>query len=95
MSKKEFIDILQKKLENYTKKQCEDIINAFIDSVREVLAGGDEVRLTNFGTFKLRKVKAFDGVNPKNGKPVHFGIKSIPCFKFSANFKKSVVSADK
>ncbi len=94
MLKKEFINVLQGKLGGYTKKQCEKIIDAFTEAVEDVLAGGDEVKLTNFGTFKLKVINEHDGIDPKTRKPIHYVAKATPYLKFSQKIKKNVAFAD-
>ncbi len=90
MLKKEFINIMQGKLGGYTKKQCEKIIDAFTESIEDVLASGDEVRLTNFGTFKLKIINEHDGIDPKTRKTVHYERKATPYLKFAQGIKQNV-----
>ncbi len=94
MTKKEFADVVQNKLDGYTKKQCETIIDAFTDAVAEVLASGDEIRLTNFGTFKMRQVKAYENINISTRTRTHFKSRKTPILKFSPRFKDAVINSD-
>ncbi len=94
MTKKEFADVVQSKLGGYTKRQCETIIDAFTDAVAEVLASGDEIRLTNFGTFKMRQIKAYENININTGARTHFKSRKTPILKFSPKFKDMVIYSD-
>lgn len=49
-----------------SKKETEDVLQAFEDLVIERLKGGQEVTLTGFGTFSARERHARMGVNPRN-----------------------------
>lgn len=46
-------------------KDSEAVVNAVLDSVRESLEAGDEVRLVGFGVFAARESAERQGVNPK------------------------------
>lgn len=94
MTKKEFVDVIQSKLDGYTKKQCETIIDAFTDAVAEVLASGNEIRLTNFGTFKMRQVKAYENIDVNTQMRTHFKSRRTPILKFSSRFKNVVINSD-
>lgn len=92
MSKKDFINVIQSKLSGYTKKECEKVIDAFTASVEDALASGDDVRLTNFGTFRLKVISERDGIDPKTRKTVHYAAKATPYLKFAQKIKDSVAS---
>lgn len=90
MLKKDFINVMQSKLGGYTKKECEKAIDAFTEAIEEVLINGDEVKLTNFGTFKLKVINAHDGINPQTHKTVHYETKATPYLKFAQRIKQNV-----
>jgi DNA-binding protein HU-beta len=46
-------------------KETTDLVNATLDTVRESLQAGDEVRLVGFGAFSVRSTAARMGVNPQ------------------------------
>ncbi len=50
------------------KVQVEDVMESFMDLVKERLKEGKEVTLTGFGTFSAKKRSARIGVNPQNPK---------------------------
>jgi DNA-binding protein HU-beta len=53
-----------------SQKQAAAVLEATLDSIREALQGGDEVRLVGFGSFKVRTSAARKGVNPRDRKPI-------------------------
>src|SRR5260370_34810132 len=55
---------------NVSQKQASAVLEATLDSIREALEGGDEVRLVGFGSFKGRTTAARQGVNPRDRKPI-------------------------
>lgn len=90
MLRKEFIAKMQKKLESKSKQECNDFLDAFIETVTETLARGDEVKLVNFGTFKLRKIAAHDGVDPVTLEKIKVKDIYIPFFKVGKGLKDNV-----
>ncbi len=55
---------------NVSQKQAAEVLEATLDSIREALQSGDEVRLVGFGSFKVRQSAARKGVNPRDRKPI-------------------------
>jgi DNA-binding protein HU-beta len=53
-----------------SQKQAQAALEAAIDTIREALQRGDEVRLVGFGSFKVRTSAARRGVNPRDRKPI-------------------------
>ena len=46
-------------------KETSTLVNATLETIREALKEGDEVRLTGFGSFGVRTRAAHTGVNPQ------------------------------
>jgi nucleoid DNA-binding protein len=64
---------LSKRIAKQTKlsqKQASEVLEATLDSIREALESGDEVRLVGFGSFKVRQSAARKGVNPRDRQPI-------------------------
>ncbi len=53
-----------------SQKQAQAALEATIDTIREALQRGDEVRLVGFGSFKVRTSAARRGVNPRDRQPI-------------------------
>ena len=53
-----------------SQKQAAEVLEATLDSIREALQSGDEVRLVGFGSFKVRQSAARKGVNPRDRQPI-------------------------
>lgn len=53
-----------------TQKQAAEVLEATLDTIREALQSGHEVRLVGFGSFKVRKSAARKGVNPRDRQPI-------------------------
>ena len=53
-----------------TQKQASQVLETTLDTIREALQHGNEVRLVGFGSFKVRTSAARKGVNPRDRKPI-------------------------
>jgi DNA-binding protein HU-beta len=59
-----------------TQTAATAVITAALETMRESLANGDEVRLMHFGTFTVQEHAARIGTNPKTKQPVHIPAKN-------------------
>ena len=50
-----------------SQAQAKKAVEAFLDSVTEVLQGNDRLAVTGFGTFSTLETKAREGRNPQTG----------------------------
>jgi DNA-binding protein HU-beta len=48
-----------------SQKQAGEVLETILDTIRESLQEGKEVRLVGFGSFKVRESHARKGVNPR------------------------------
>ena len=53
-----------------TQKQASQVLETTLDTIREELQHGNEVRLVGFGSFKVRTSAARKGVNPRDRQPI-------------------------
>ena len=90
MNKAELIAEVAKKT-NFTKKDAETAINAFLETVQKALVKGEKVQLIGFGTFETRKRKAREGRNPKDPeKVIKIPSCKAPAFKAGRALKDAV-----
>lgn len=75
-----------------TKRDCHQIVDAFLDSVKQVLAAGEHIEIRGFGTFSTRERKPHLGRNPRTGAPVQVAAQRVTTLKFAKDFK--AVTAD-
>ena len=64
-----------------SKKQAEQALGAFIDSVTEALKEGDKVQMMGFGTFEVKERAARTGRNPSTGETIEIPASKTPTFK--------------
>lgn len=90
MNKVELAEKVAEKI-GVTKKQAEDMLNAYEEVVTSTLKQGGEVTLTGFGTFMAKKREARMGVNPqKPGEKIHIPAVIVPKFKAGKSLKDAL-----
>lgn len=70
-----------------------DLVDAVIEEISTALEQGNTVKLSSFGTFKLRFKKQRVGRNPKTGVEVPISPRTVLSFNAS-NILKSKVNND-
>jgi integration host factor subunit alpha len=67
-----------------------DLVDAVIEEVSDALEKGETVKLSSFGTFKLRRKKQRVGRNPKTGVEVPISPRTVLSFNASNILKNKV-----
>ena len=89
MNKSELIDAIVAK-SGASKAEAGKIVEAFIATVVETVAKGDEVRLIGFGTFGVSERAERTGRNPRSGESIKIPACKAPKFTAGAQFKAAV-----
>lgn len=86
MSKKDLIDAVAKDAE-LTKEKATVAVDALLEHIRGAMREGNEVRIPDFGTFKVTKRKAREGRNPATGATINIPASRVPKFSPSKGLK--------
>lgn len=79
---------------NVSKKEAEDMLNAFVDLVMDALKRDEEVVLTGFGAFMSKTRAARTGVNPQNpSQKIQIPAVRVPKFKAGKALKDALKSS--
>ena len=89
MNKAEFVDSIIEKT-GWSKREAEEAVKAFVETVTDAVASGDKVTLPGFGTFETRERSARTGRNPQTGAEIQIAASTVPGFKAGAAFKSAV-----
>ncbi|MDD4066740.1 MAG: HU family DNA-binding protein [Clostridia bacterium] len=89
MNKAELIDSIAVKAK-LSKKDAEEALNAFIESVEGALKKDDKVQLVGFGSFDVRKRAARKGRNPQTKEEIKIPASKAPVFKAGKALKDLV-----
>lgn len=88
MTKAEFVDHVAQELGS--KKAASDAVDAVLDGIADVLAGGGEVSFTGFGKFSVSQRGERQGVNPRTGERITIAASKVPKFSAGAGLKSRV-----
>lgn len=89
MSKKDLIDAVAKEAE-LTKEKAGIAVEAMLAHIKETMKKGEEVRIPDFGVFKVAKRKAREGRNPATGETIKIAASKSPKFKAGKGLKDAV-----
>jgi integration host factor subunit beta len=91
MTKSDLIKALAEK-NNLRKEHAADIVDLVFNGFKETLKNGGRIEIRGFGSFSVRKYKAYKGRNPKRGEYVDVKPKRLPFFRVGRELKKMVDS---
>ena len=89
MNKAERIAAIAQEAE-FSKKDAEKALTAFMDIVTKELQKGEKVSLVGFGTFEVSKRAAREGRNPATNKTIKIPASKAPKFKAGKALKEAV-----
>ena len=89
MNKTELISSVAKTA-GVSKKDTEQVLNAFFSTVQETLKQNDKVQLPGFGTFEVRARAARTGRNPHTGETIEIAAAKVPAFKPGKGLKDAI-----
>ena len=89
MTKQEFIDQVATKA-NLSKRDAGAAVDAFLDTITDVLKGRDSVSFTGFGKFSTSDRAARQGVNPRTGEKMQIAAARVPRFTPGSKLKDVV-----
>ena len=68
--------------------ESSEIVDAFVDAIKEALVRGDRVEIRGFGSFKMKEYQGYTGRNPKTGSVVSVTPKKLPFFRPGKELKE-------
>ena len=91
MNKAELVKaIMAENSYNITQACAEEMVNSFMDIVKNEVKAGNSVQLIGFGTFTSAKRAERKGKNPQTGEEMIIPACTVPKFKPGAAFKSAV-----
>jgi DNA-binding protein HU-beta len=89
MLKKDLVDFVVE-YEQMNPKQVEGIVDILFQEMGRALEKGEEVRISNFGTFKPTERAARSGFNPKTKEKIEIPAKKTVTFKIAKALKEKL-----
>lgn len=90
MTKADLVKIISENT-GIIRKDVGVVVDSLLQSIKDILTEGNHIEIRGFGTFKLKTRKPRVGRNPKTDEKVPVPARTVPTFKFSREFKNSVV----
>ena len=73
-----------------TIAKANEVIGSILSNLEQALADGEPVRLTGFGSFKVKETKARTGRNPSTGGPIEVPASRRVSFSAGSNLTAAV-----
>jgi integration host factor subunit alpha len=74
----------------YQKKSSAGIVESLIKIIKEALGSGDDVLVSGFGKFSVKKKKARKGRNPATGEDMTLESRRVVAFKCSGRLRDKI-----
>jgi DNA-binding protein HU-beta len=89
MNKQDLIEAVATACE-ITKDKAKIAVDTVIEQITHSMKSGGDVRIPDFGTFKVAKRKARDGRNPATGQTIKIPASNVPKFTPAKGLKDAL-----
>ena len=89
LTKAELAELLFDKL-GLNKRESKDMVEAFFDILHASLVTGQDVKLSGFGNFNIRRKAPRPGRNPRTGESIPIKARNVVTFHASHKLKGQV-----
>jgi integration host factor subunit alpha len=89
MVRAELAQIVSEKM-GYSGKESAEIVEQLFEILKETLQSGEEIKISGFGTFRVRVKRPRKGRNPKTGEAMPIPGRKVVTFKPSPLLRKAV-----
>jgi len=92
LTKAELAELLFERL-GLNKRESKDMVEAFFELIHATLVSGDDVKMSGFGNFNIRRKAPRPGRNPRTGEAIPIKARNVVTFHASHKLK-GVVQGD-
>ena len=92
LTKAELAELLFERL-GLNKRESKDMVEAFFELIHATLVTGDDVKMSGFGNFNIRRKAPRPGRNPRTGEAIPIKARNVVTFHASHKLK-GVVQGD-
>ena len=89
MTKADIVAAIYEKV-GISKTESSDVVESVFEVLKEVLENGEEVKISGFGTFRVKDKSPRKGRNPQTGEGITITARSVLRFKPGQVLKKSM-----
>jgi integration host factor subunit alpha len=92
LTKAELAELLFERL-GLNKRESKDMVEAFFDIIHGTLVTGNDVKMSGFGNFNIRRKAPRPGRNPRTGESIPIKARNVVTFHASHKLK-GIVQGD-
>lgn len=92
LTKAELAELLFERL-GLNKRESKDMVEAFFEIIHKTLVSGQDMKLSGFGNFNIRRKASRPGRNPRTGEAIPIKARNVVTFHASHKLK-GVVQGD-
>jgi integration host factor subunit alpha len=81
MTKAELAEAVFNKVPGMTKKEAADTVDVVFNTLKDILASGESIKISAFGNFVVRDKAARKGRNPQTGEEITISARRVLTFK--------------
>lgn len=89
INKDALVDYISAKTD-MSKREVEAVIDMLTEKIQDEIKNGSKVTLTGFGTFRISRRKAREGINPQTKERITIPEMSVPKFTAGKTLKEAV-----
>jgi len=89
LTKAQIIEEISNK-DGFTKKKSIEIVETLLDIIKSTLESGDDVLISGFGKFCVKKKKERRGRNPATGDDMMLSSRNVVTFKCSSKLRDMI-----
>ncbi len=89
LTRKELAEALTAQL-GYSQSTCSELIDTFLDGMKNRLLNGEPIKFVHFGTFNVRDKQPRRGRNPRTGETITIKPRQMISFRPSKKMREQV-----
>jgi integration host factor subunit alpha len=89
LTKAQIVESIQNQT-GFSKNKSSEIVENLLEIIKSTLASGEDVLISNFGKFCVRKKKERRGRNPATGEDMMLSQKKVITFKCSGKLRDRI-----
>ncbi len=74
----------------YPQSSCADIVDSFLDTMKNALLDGENIKLVHYGTFTIRDKAPRRGRNPRTGESITIKERQTVNFRPSKKLREQI-----
>ncbi len=89
LTRKELTEALTTHL-GYPQSTCSELIDTFLDKMKQTLLAGEPIKFVHFGTFNIRDKQPRRGRNPRTGETITIKQRQMISFRPSKKMREQI-----